>query len=294
MSNLFFVGATGGLGMEVAPGLVTATGFDDKIALVRSESDKTKRLADLGWHIVVVDFDDAAALQESMKGVKVVVSTMSGGNIKEAEITVMSAAKAAGATLYVPSQFSLDYRRWNGSFPFFEGKVAALKHAESLGLPILSVFPGSFSDGTFHFLADTPNRKATLIDGGKTMYSFTRRSDIGYVLAKALANPKYNQGGFLSMQAETLPYKDALALVEEVAGFKFTITDLTAEEGNRVQQDLLSKGDMGSLFGAFAMHLLVDPVSSGSTGLDVSAEADNHGHPMESLRTTIEKTIGKR
>jgi uncharacterized protein YbjT (DUF2867 family) len=291
MSKLFFVGGTGGLGSEIAEGLVKAEGFEEKIALVRSESDKTKHLADLGWKVVVVDFSDAAALQASMKGVKVLVSTVGGASLQETEIALMNAAHAAGASLFVPSQFGVDFRRWKLTFPLMKLKAAVLEHAESLGLPTLQVQVGAFSDTTLHFLPDIPNRKATVVNGGKALYSFTRRSDIGYVLAKALGNPKYNQGGYLAMHAETVSYMQYLTLVEEVAGFKFTIEDISGEEAHQREQELLAKGDMGSFFGAFALHLLGAPVYNESTGFDVSPNADNLGHEMESIRTTIERAF---
>jgi uncharacterized protein YbjT (DUF2867 family) len=293
MSKLILVGGTGGLGTEVAKGLITASGFEDKVALVRSESEKSRKLADFGWTVVVVDFEDDSALKKSMKGVKVVVSTLSGGGLKNLECALMDAAHAASASLFVPSQFGIDYRRWKGSFPFFDSKLDVLRHAESIGLPTLSVFTGGFSDVIFDYLADIPHHKATVVDGGNTSYSFTRRSDIGYVLAQALANPKYNRGGFLSMCAETIPYKDALSVIEEVYGMKFEIEDLTSEEAHQREKDLETKGDMKSFLAAFFLHMLADPVYNGSTGFGVSKEADNHGHIMEPFRTSIETTLNK-
>jgi uncharacterized protein YbjT (DUF2867 family) len=293
MSKLIFVGGTGGLGIEVAKGLVTASGFEDKVALIRSESEKSQKLAELGWRVVVVDFEDASALKNSMKGVKVVVSTLSGGSLKALECALMDAAHAAGVSLFVPSQFGIDYRCWNGSFPFFETKSDVLKHAELIGIPTLSVFTGGFSEVIFDYLADIPHHKATVVNGGNTLYSFTRRSDIGYVLAQALANPKYNRGGFLSICAETIPYKSALKVIEEVYCIKFEIEDLTGADAHQREQDLLAKGDMKSFLDSFFLHMLADPVYNGSTGFDVSKEADNHGHIMEPLRTSIESTLNK-
>jgi uncharacterized protein YbjT (DUF2867 family) len=293
MSKLILVGGTGGLGTEVAKGLITAEGFEEKVALVRSESEKSKKLADFGWTVVVVDSGNATALQDSMKGAKVVVSTVSGGNLQELECSLMDAAKAAGASLFVPSQFGTDFRRWKGSFPFFDAKLEVIKYGESIGLPTLSVFTGGFSDVFFDYQADIGNKKATVVNSGNTLYSWTRRSDIGYVLAKALANPKYNQGGFLSMCSETILYKEALAVIQDVYGMTFDLEDLSGEEAHQRELDLLAKSDMESFMGAFLTHLLADPGYNGSTGFNVSEEADNHGHMMESFRASIESTKNK-
>ena len=50
MPSLVMFGATGGLGFEVAKGLVTASGFDAKKAVVRdASSEKATKLKEMGW-----------------------------------------------------------------------------------------------------------------------------------------------------------------------------------------------------------------------------------------------------
>ena len=121
---LVLVGGTGGLGLEVAKGLVTAKGFDKAVALVRpsASDDKIGNLRDIGWVVEKVDFDDANALAEMVS----------------LETKIIDAAKSSGASLFVPSQFGVDTRRWIGDFPVFQGKAAVLAHAEEVGLPSLS------------------------------------------------------------------------------------------------------------------------------------------------------------
>ena len=122
-------GSTGGLGFEVAKGLVTAKGFDAKKAVVRdASSDKAAQLKEMGWELVQVKdiLNDSDALDQALAGSKVVVSTMSGNDMVALETTVVKAAKKAGASLFVPSQFGVDYRRWGTEFPFLAGKKAVL------------------------------------------------------------------------------------------------------------------------------------------------------------------------
>ena len=287
-NTLVLVGGTGGLGLEIAKGLVTAEGFDKAVALVRPSSaeDKIEKLRDLGWVVDTVDFDDANALSSALSGAKVVVSTLSGAEMASLEIKLIDAAKSSGVSLFVPSQFGVDHRRWIGDFPMFQGKRAVLAHAEEVGLPTLSVFVGCFSDVIFYFLCDIANMKATLVGGGTPMTSFTKRSDIGFVLAKALADPKYASGGFLSMQGDCMPWVDALSLFENVTGKKFTYTEIDGEEALAQEKALMEKGDMASFYQAFALHLLGDPVR-GSGGIDVSGEAVTFGVEMEPLEETL-------
>ena len=293
-NTLFLVGGTGGLGAEIANGLVTSEGFDKRVALVRATSSEetVEKLRSLGWTIEKVDFDNAVELLSALSGAKTVVSTLSGSDMVQLEKKIIDASKAAGASLFVPSQFGSDYRRWVGEgFPVFQGKRAVLAHAEEVGLATLSVFVGLFSDVTFYFMADFTNMEATLVDGGKAKYSFTKRSDIGFVLAKALADPKYESGGYLSMQGDLMSWVDALALVEKATGKKFTTTDIDGQEALAQENALLAKGDLGSFYQAFALHLLGDP-ARGSSGLDVSAEAVTYGVELEPLPMTVQKTFG--
>ena len=287
--TLILVGGTGGLGYEVAKGLITAEVFDKAVALVRpsASDEKIENLREIGWVVEKVDFDDADALLSLLSGAKVVVSTLSGADIVSLETKIIDAAQSSGASLFVPSQFGFDYRRWIGEFPVFQGKRAVLAHAEKVGLSSLSVFTGAFSDVIFDFLADIAKMEATLVGGGTSKYSFTKRSDIGFVLAKALADPRYANGGFLSMQGDCMPWVDALSLIEKVTGKKFTYTEIDGEDALAQEKALLEKGDMASFYQAFGLHLLGDP-ARGSEGCDVSGEAVTLGVVMEPLEKTLE------
>jgi hypothetical protein len=82
----------------------------------------------------------------------------------------------------------------------------------------------------------------------------------------------------------------AVAKLSEATGKEFTFTKMTVEQAETLENELLEKGkagDKGSFYGAFAMHLLRKP-ASGNTGLDLSAETESFGHPMEPLDTTLQ------
>jgi len=294
-NTLFLVGGTGGLGSEIAKGLVTAEGFDSRKALVRSAA-KAQHLDEMGWTVVEVDFQDPAALEAALVGAKTVVSTLGGGDMVTLEMaTIQAAKKAAGAPLFVPSQFGVDYRRWNMSFPFLQGKKKVLETAKAEGLPALSVFCGYFSDFIFGFLADPDNGKARIVGDGSAKLSFTRRSDIGYVLAKALADPKFSNGGFLSMEGDNKSWKEGLEILEQVLGKKLDVEYIDANDALKQEQELLKKGlegDMGSFYGSFGLHLLGEP-ARGSTGCDVSKDSNSYGIKLETLEETLQKIYSK-
>jgi uncharacterized protein YbjT (DUF2867 family) len=292
--SLFLVGGTGSLGMQVAKGMVHAKGYTSHTAIVRS-IPKAAALQELGWTLVEVpDFLDAPALEAALEGAKTVVSTFGGGDMVKLETATVRAAKKVGAELFVPSQFGVDYRRWNPSFPFLVAKQEVLAAAKEVGLPTLAVFVGFFSDTTFGLVTDLPNGKARIIGDGSAKITFTLRSDIGKVLAEALADPDLLTNSVdgiatLSIAGETLSYKEAIETLEKATDKKFEIEYVDPEDALKQEQDLLAKGlqgDMGAFYGSFVLHLIGEP-ARGSTGANVSAEANNYEVPMESLLDTL-------
>lgn len=141
-----------------------------------------------------------------MSGAKVVVSTVDGIDMKDIEMNIVDACKSAGASLYVPIQLGADYHHGpNGCSRPFSVKQAVVKHVKEVGLvATLSVFVGGFSDSIPLFLSySNKNMSATFLGNGAapTKISFTKLSDSGFVLAEALADPRYGEGGYFSMQA---------------------------------------------------------------------------------------------
>jgi uncharacterized protein YbjT (DUF2867 family) len=294
MSTLYLVGGTGGLGSEIAKGLITAEGFSSYKALVRDEA-KGQALEALGWTIVPVALESITA--KDFLDAKVVVSALGGPTMVALECAVVKAAKEAGASLYVPSQFGVDFRSWGTSFPLYAGKKQVLDLAVAQAMPTLCVFTGFFSDFIFGFLAK-PNQegKVIIVGDGSYKISFTRRSDIGFVLAKALTDPNYNQGGYLSMQSDFLSWKEAVDMYAKVAGVTLDIATLDPQEALKQEQDLLQKGlqgDMGSFYGSFALHLLGEP-ARGNSGCDLSAEATTLGVKLETLEETLNNVYGTK
>ncbi|KAG7374605.1 NmrA family protein [Nitzschia inconspicua] len=295
MSSLVMFGATGGLGMEVAKGLVTAEGFEPKRSVVRdASSDKAKKLQAMGWTLVEVkDLTDPAALEAVVQGAKVVVSTLSGNDMIPIETSIIHASKKAGVTLFVPSQFGVDYTRWGSAFPFLAGKKAVLDAAEKEGLPTLSVFAGFFSDLIFELFCDFENSKVTWIGDGNDKVTWTRRSDIGYVLAKALADPELSNGGTLGIQGDFQSFNDATKILGDALGKEFTIEYMDPNEAKKQEDELLKnglKGDLGAFFGSFKLHLMGEP-ARGNNGCDLSMSFNNYGIELQTLEDVCKSGV---
>jgi uncharacterized protein YbjT (DUF2867 family) len=297
--SLILVGGTGGLGMEIAKGLVKCEAFTSFNAIVRDLA-KAKALEEMGWTLVEVpNYFDEAALETAMKGGKVVVSTFGGNDAVQLDIATVHAAKKVGIELFVPSRFGVDFRQWSRSNPFLTAKLQVTDLAKKVGLPTLCVANGYFSDIIFNSIADPANAKARIIGDGSAKTSFTRRSDIGEVIAKALNDPDLTKDAIdnettLLIEGETLAYKDAIATLERVMGKKFDIEYLDPTEALQQEKDLLAKGmegDVGALWGSFALHLLGEP-ARGITGSDTSKESKSYGIQLETLSETLESVYG--
>jgi NmrA-like family len=299
---LIIVGGTGGLGMEIAKGLISAEGYGSYKAIVR-DAAKAKALEDIGWTLVELsDYFDKSGLENAMVGAKTVVSTFGGGDLTKLEFATIEAAKNAGATLYVPSQFGVDHRQWDTSFPFIAAKLTPLEAAKKAGLPTLVVFTGAFTDVSMPFLFDLENNKATLVgDSNSTaQISFTRRSDIGKVLAKALSDDTLLPTGgdkdisFLSISSETMTFKEYIKVYERVTGKTLEIEYLDPADALVKEKELLAKGfegDFVAFLGSFVLHLLGEP-ERGSTGLNLSAEAVSYGVKLETVEETFRSLNG--
>lgn len=288
-------GATGGLGMEIAQGLVTAKDFDAKKAVVRDpSSEKAQALTKLGWDLVQVkDMNDSKALEGALDDAKVVVSTLSGNDMVALEANILRAAKKAGASLFVPSQFGVDYRRWGTEFPFLAGKKAVLDVAEKEGMPVLTVFNGYFSDWIFGFFTDLQEKKVTWIGDGNDKITWTRRSDIGFVLAKALADPELASGGTLSVQGDYMSFNDATQLLGDALGQRFEVTYMDPEQAKKEETEMLKKGldgDVSAFFGAFKFHLMGEP-ARGNDGSDLNDSYNNYGVKMQSLEDVFKSGV---
>lgn len=298
MSSLVLVGGTGRLGQEIAVGLKTAPGFDAFRALVRPESTskpEARRLQDeLGYELVPVqDFTDVSALQRVLAGCRVLVSTLAKGQLWNLETALIDAASRAGVELFVPSQFGLDLDRFGADFEVYKTKADIVQRARRADLPVLRVTCGLFSDVVLDVLADPWEGTATLVQSEVTKpskVSFTRRSDIGHVLAKALADPVYQDGGVLAMAGTTVHWKEALDMLANMMGKTFEYTVLSAEEAQARERELMddfeTKLDLRLKWKAFGLHVLTG-IGSGRDGIDLSARARDYGHPMEPLEVTL-------
>ena len=107
------VGATGDLGMRVVRALQTAPNSPRIRAIVRGGvagkyAQRARAWADAGVQIVDADINNADSLKQACDGTTTVLSILQGGPdvIVDGQARLLEAARTAGVTRFVPSDFS--------------------------------------------------------------------------------------------------------------------------------------------------------------------------------------------
>jgi NmrA-like family len=96
-------------------------------------------------HIKAAEYTDVPALTSALTGTHVVISTISFMAI-DAQVHIAQAAKAAGASLFVPSEFGGPTDAQQGLFGAKGGLHAKLRE---VGPPLLLVYTGPFADASW-------------------------------------------------------------------------------------------------------------------------------------------------
>jgi uncharacterized protein YbjT (DUF2867 family) len=111
--NIAIAGATGGLGKVFITEFLKDKHFAVK-ALIRKESafqkkDVTEELKHLGAEVVLVDYEDVKDLSRALHGVNVVISTLSGDGLQQAQLNLIKASKDSDVRRFIPSEFGLTH-----------------------------------------------------------------------------------------------------------------------------------------------------------------------------------------
>lgn len=149
MPTVLVAGATGDLGRRVVRELL-ARGAGVRV-LTRPASSAADRLFGGTEGVVVTraSYGDPAALRDAVRGVDVVVSTVSGVRdvIVDAQTALLEAAVAEGVPRFVPSDYSADYRslppRSNRNLEFRREFAGVL---DASPIRATSVLNGAFAD----------------------------------------------------------------------------------------------------------------------------------------------------
>ncbi|KAH8993477.1 NAD-P-binding protein [Lactarius akahatsu] len=217
----FVVVGAGNLGSLIVEELLKqkAAGAVEEITIVTRPASKdnetNKAFAARGARIAAADLTDVSALTTALGGAHVVISTVS-LTVIDAQVPVAQAAKAAGAHVFIPSEFGGPTDHLNDSLLGLKGALHA--KLREVGPPLLLVYTGP--------TADTSWVGSPLVATGNAPISFTARNDVArflvYVLVRAPAARLQNQT--LRLEGDRASFNEIFKGYEERTGKKLDVT----------------------------------------------------------------------
>lgn len=225
MSETILVsGATGVLGTEICRRLVAR---DVAVrALVRVDSD-TDALADMGCDFATGDLTDPPSLRGALEGVDQVINTATSiAALRQGQ--KMAAIDRDGVCALVDAAREADVRNFTfvsipptaESIRFFGYKRMVEEHLRASPMTATILQPGAFMDSAFNPATgwDVAGGKVKMIGSGKTRTPFIAVEDVAKA-AVAVSMDETLQGREWPIAGpESLSYREALAIFEEVFG----------------------------------------------------------------------------
>ncbi|KAI9449456.1 NAD-P-binding protein [Lactarius psammicola] len=227
----FAVVGAGNVGSFIVEELLKqkATGAVEEITIVTRPASKDKEqnkgFAARGVHIAAVEYTDVSALTIALGGAHVVISTI-GLAAVDVQVPIAQAAKAAGAHVFVPSEFGVPTDSLKDSLLGVKGALHA--KLREVGPPLLLVYTGPFADFTWAGILnlDVTSGKVAIGGDGNSQISFTTRSDsarfLAHVLVHAPAARLQNQT--LRLEGDRASFNEIFKGYEERTGKKLDVT----------------------------------------------------------------------
>ncbi|MBE9030728.1 NmrA family NAD(P)-binding protein [filamentous cyanobacterium LEGE 11480] len=224
---VLIAGATGTLGFEIAKQLSRQEGVQVN-ALVRpgSESNphKQEKLEALRQHNVTLvegDLLDKNSLTNACQNIEVVISAVNGdANIMvEGQTNLIKAAEAGGVRRFIPSDYSVDYRKldWGDNYQLNFRKAILTTLQGSKKLSYTLILSGVFMETLFNpfgMVFDFQKGRFKYWGDGETAFNTTSLHDVAaFTAAAALDEGLANQA--LEIAGDTLTMKELKALYEE-------------------------------------------------------------------------------
>ncbi len=232
------VGATGLLGSEICR-LLVKEGKPTR-ALVRPTSDPSRvaELQSLNLEIARGDLKDRSSLKDACSGVDVVISTASatlsraaGDSIQtvdlEGQLSLIDAAKAAGASRFVLVSFS----QARTEFPLQTAKRTVEEHLKNSGLSYTILQPTCFMEiwlgAALGF--DAANAKAQIYGSGENKISWISLKDVAKFVLATLDHPEARNAVIELGGPQALSPLEVVRIFEESQARTFDIQHIPVE-----------------------------------------------------------------
>lgn len=217
-------GATGNLGERIIHELV-AQGAEVR-AIVRESSDKlkVKNLEQMGVKVFTINTLDVAAVAKACEGATCVVSALSGLHevIIDAQKVLLDAAVAARVPRFIPSDYSLDFRKFkDGENRNLDLRRIFHTYLDTQPIAATTIFNGAFADML------TNEMPMILFDKKRILYwgdadhkmSFTTIADVARFTAHAALDDTTPR--FLSIAGDQINPREVKNVMNDLTGQEF-------------------------------------------------------------------------
>jgi len=239
--TIAIAGATGNLGKPFTKAILKGPWYPKEIGRVLvitrdPNSAGAQELKADGAEIVVAPAINA----EVLKGVDVLINTVTAAIPVEGRNTYAQAAVDAGVKIYVPNDFGIDHRLLDYEHVVPAGKVAHEKFARRIGegkVKVISFYTGEFLEygiklGSLIGL-DFKGRKFEAVGSPTPKTSLTSLGDIGRVVARsvilAVQDPS-SVPDIVRSSGDAYSVQDFADLVTKLTGDKTEVTTIDAAE----------------------------------------------------------------
>jgi hypothetical protein len=217
-------GATGNLGGRIARKLLAA-GAEVRV-LVRSSSnqEKVQELKQLGAKVLQIDLSDINAVKQACMGATCVVSALAGLRevIIDAQKVLLDGAVAAGVPRFIPSDFSLDFTKFNpGENRNLDWRREFHIYLDQQPIAATSVFNGAFADMLTNEMPLILFKQKKILYWGDADHqmAFTTVADTAAFTAKVAldeSSPRY-----LRVAGDYISPRQIQGLMSEITGQSF-------------------------------------------------------------------------
>jgi len=288
--SVFIAGATGRIGEQTTDAFLNEKW--DVYVLARPDSlndPKKKAVLDhhksRGAHLVEGDVSKPETFKDKLKGIDVVISTLSGGGFGT-QFGLLNAAKEAGVKRFVPSEFGIDLTRT--SQPLFGPKKALREELKKGGIEYTLIVTGFFYETTFgpHMGFNAANGTVVVFGDGSQKVTLTSTRDFTRVLPKVLHDPR-SKNAEVHLTGETLTYTQLVDKYEHASGKKLERSFVTTATIEASLSDAFAKAPNNPFAGVVDQlkHLL----ASGSAEIERNDVSTYNLDSFQSIDKFLEK-----